>query len=229
MDYSVIPPEELFFVCSQTRDAPAWAEFVRRFHPLISRVVVRVARQWGEKSTHVFDDLIQDTYLKLYADRTKISQKFKPTHPDAVYAYIKVCTANLVHDHFKATHSQKRSSGIDIPIDSRDFEHRAESPTVAAGVNLDRSVLIRQIESCLQAIAPGTEGQRDRRIFWLYYRVGLHASEIAALPMSGLTVKGVESTVLRLSRQLRELLVNREKAISPARIIEKGNQSAESL
>jgi RNA polymerase sigma-70 factor, ECF subfamily len=229
MDYSVIPPEELFFVCSQTRDALAWAEFVRRFHPLISRVVVRVARQWGEKSAHVFDDLIQDTYLKFYAERGNISHRFKPTHPDAVYAYIKVFTANLVHDHFKASRSQKRSSGTDIPIDSREFEHWTESLITAAGVSPDRSVLIRQIESCLQTVAPGMEGQRDRRIFWLYYRVGLHASEIAALPMSGLTVKGVESTVLRLSRQLRELLVNREKAISPARITEKGNQSAESL
>jgi RNA polymerase sigma-70 factor (ECF subfamily) len=229
MDYSVISAEELFFVCSQTRDAPPWTEFVRRFHPLIARVVVRVARQWGENAPHVFDDLIQDTYLKLYAERTNLSQKFKPTHPEAVYAYIKVFTANLVHDHFKASRSQKRSSGTDISIDSPLFEHRAEGSATSSTVSLDRSVLLRQIESCLQTIAPGVEGQRDRRIFWLYYRVGLHASEIAALPMSGLTIKGVESTLLRLSRQLRELLVNRDRTISLSRIIEKGNQSAESL
>ena len=41
-------------------------------------------------------------------------------------------------------------------------------------------------------------------MFWLYYRVGLTANAIAALPSIGLSMKGVESTILRLIRLLRQ-------------------------
>jgi RNA polymerase sigma-70 factor (ECF subfamily) len=40
-------------------------------------------------------------------------------------------------------------------------------------------------------------------IFLLYYRQGLTASEIAALPALGLTTKGVESIIARLTHMIR--------------------------
>jgi len=48
--------------------------------------------------------------------------------------------------------------------------------------------------------------QRDRTIFWLYYRQGLTAKEIGALPSIGLSLKGVESTLHRLTQLVREHL-----------------------
>jgi len=228
LDYSAISPEDLALVCFQTRDEFAWAEFVRRFHPLIARVVIRVAHQWGEASPQTIDDLIQDTYLKLCADRSNFSQKFKPTHRDAVFGYIKVFTANLVHDHFKASRSQKRDSAITTSIDAVPA-HGLGASTVTNSAALDRTVLIQQVDSCLQTIAPGPKGQRDRRIFWLYYRVGLPASEIAALPTIGLSTKGVESTLLRLNRQIRERLINSHQTVPPSQDTEKGNHSTESF
>jgi hypothetical protein len=46
--------------------------------------------------------------------------------------------------------------------------------------------------------------ERDRKLFWLYYRVGLTADAIAGLPSIGLSTKGVESSLLRLTRLLRD-------------------------
>lgn len=40
-------------------------------------------------------------------------------------------------------------------------------------------------------------------IFLLYYRQGLTASEIAALPSLDLTTKGVESVIARLTYMIR--------------------------
>jgi RNA polymerase sigma-70 factor, ECF subfamily len=228
VDYSTISPEELVLVCFQTGDESAWAEFVRRFHPLIARVVMRVARQWCEASPQVIDDLIQDTYLKLCANRNNFSQKFKPTHQDAVFGYIKVFTANLVHDHFKACRSQKRDSAVTASIDTVPG-HSLGQPRGSTSAALDRTVLIQQVDACLQSIASGTQGQRDRRIFWLYYRFGLPASEIAALATIGLSTKGVESTILRLNRQIRERLINGQQIAPPSEGAEKGNHSNESL
>jgi RNA polymerase sigma-70 factor (ECF subfamily) len=46
-------------------------------------------------------------------------------------------------------------------------------------------------------------GERDRALFWLYYRQGYTAEEIARLPSAGLTAKGVESALRRVTVWLR--------------------------
>lgn len=206
MDYATISPEDLVLACLQSGNESAWAEFIRRFHPLIARVAFRVARRWGEVSPQVIDDLVQETYLKLCADRLCALQSFRSAHKDAIYGYIKVFTANLVHDHFKVTHSQKRGGGATrISIDGPDSGTVPPAATSTAAI-LERDVLIQEVDACLRVVAPGPGAARDRRIFWLYYRVGLAASAIAALPTIGLSTKGVESTLLRLTRQVRQRL-----------------------
>ena len=229
MDYSTIPPDELVLVCLQAGDEQAWAEFVRRFHPLIARVVVRAARRWGEDSPQVIDDLVQDTYLKLCAERSHFLQNFKSAHKDAIYGYIKVFTANLVHDCLKASHSQKRGGAtITTSIDDEE-PSRSLMTSVPASATMDRTLLIQQVDACLQIVASGPSFERDRRIFWLYYRVGLTASAIAALPTIGLRTKGVESTLLRLTRQIRQRLSTRKEQESHGEISNEGIRPAESL
>lgn len=206
MKYASLSAEELVLACGRSDDAAAWQEFVRRFHRLIATMALRVARRWGEPSPQVIDDLVQETYLKLCAENFQILRSFKSHHPDAFYGYLKVVTANLVHDHFKAAHSSKRGSdAIQLAID----EQPASSvPALRATSNCtgDREILMREIDAALSQIVAGPQLQRSRRIFWLYYRVGLTANAIAALPYIGLSTKGVESTILRLTQRLREQL-----------------------
>jgi len=198
--------EELATVCFQNGAEAAWSEFVARFHPLIARVVLRVARKWGEASPEVVDDLVQETYLKLCESRATVLRSFSPSRTDAIYAYIKVFTANLAHDQFKSAHSQKRGGGRTMT----QLSDEEERGPVAGGNEtqnvLDREVLIHQVRGCLDEVASGAQAERDRRIFWLYYRSGLTANAIASLPTIGLSTKGVESTLLRLTKQVRERL-----------------------
>jgi RNA polymerase sigma-70 factor (ECF subfamily) len=227
VDYATIPAEELVLACLESGNESAWSEFVRRFHPLISRVTFRVARQWGEASPQVIDDLIQETYLKLCADRLHALQTFRSTHKDAFYGYIKVFTANLVHDYFKVTHSQKRGGKVAVTsIDEGNWGSVPQAPTYTPAT-LERKVLIQEVDACLQSVCPGPTLERDRKIFWLYYRDGLAASAIATIPTIGLSTKGVESTILRITRQIRERLGDRTR-VSGSKIA-KGIQSADSL
>src|SRR6516165_12566615 len=118
MEYIALSAEDLVRACSQTGDSAAWEEFVRRFHRLIATVALRVARRWGDFSPQAVDDLIQETYLKLCASNFRILRSFKSQHPDAFYGYLKVVTANLVHDHCKTAHSLKRGSGtVEVTAD----------------------------------------------------------------------------------------------------------------
>jgi len=229
VDYTRIPPEELFSACFQTGDESAWAEFVRRFHPLIASVVIRVARQWCEASPALIDDLIQDTYLKLCTDRGLLLQKFEPAHHDAIYGYIKVFTANLAHDHFKSARSQKRGGGaVRNSFENAEPLYKGESLTSGAAA-LNRGVMVQQVNDCLRSITTGPNGDRDRRIFWLYFRVGLAAREIAALPTIGLATKGVESTLIRLTKQVRQRLVPAKSQGTDPGIQSEGIHPAESL
>ncbi len=53
---------------------------------------------------------------------------------------------------------------------------------------------------------------RDRWIFWMYYRHGLTASAISGFDRFELTQKGVESTILRLTRQVRDCLTGSNRS-----------------
>jgi RNA polymerase sigma-70 factor, ECF subfamily len=205
MDYASLSPEELVLACRQAGDVAAWEEFVRRFHRLIATVALRIARRWGEPSPQLIDDLVQETYLKLCADDFRTLRRFKSNHPDAFYGYLKVLTANLVHDHFKAAYSSKRGSGaIEVEADAQ-VQSGADGLGAASAVtNSEQGILLREVDATLSRLAAGPHLERDRKVFWLYYRVGLTANAIAELPSIGLSTKGVESSILRLTRLVRQ-------------------------
>jgi|SRR5579859_1662609 len=205
LDYANAPADELALHCLRGADQAAWAEFIRRFHPLIASVVTRVARNWGEYTPQAIEDLVQETYLKLCAAGLRGFKSISSNHPEAIYGYIKVFTANLVQDHFKVSRAQKRGGSAETTsIDAESLgvdQMKSERPEVV----LERRLLLHKVAACLAATS-GANSKRDQRIFWLYYRVGLSARVIATLPTVNLSTKGVESTILRLTRLVRQQL-----------------------
>lgn len=208
MDYSALATNDLLSVCASLGDAAAWEEFIRRFNPLITRVLFRVASRFGEASNALIDDLAQETYLKICANECKLLKTFKPHQPDSIFSFLKVVASNVAHDHFKSRRALKRGDckadeALDASAASTNPENSLGSPS-----QIERAVLIRQIDQQLSAILPLSEVKRARMVFWLYYRAGLTASAIASLPAIDLTTKGVESLLFRLTRIVRENLAS---------------------
>jgi RNA polymerase sigma-70 factor (ECF subfamily) len=201
--YSSISIEELVRRCTVDREVGAWEEFVRRFHRLIAVVVLRNSYRLGDSSAQTVDDLIQETYLKLCGDNFRLLQNFSEHHPDAFLGYLQVVTANVVRDHFKSSHAQKRGNDRiqDVPDH---FVCAADEDSAGSPKAVERAVLIREIQSCLDECLVGLDRERNKRIFWLHYRAGLSASAIASMPGIGLSTKGVETTILRTTRDLRK-------------------------
>lgn len=215
MDTTELSTEELLLKCATDGDESAWSEFVRRFHRLIATVALRVARRWGEFSPQAVDDLVQEVYLKLCADRFRMLGSFSSHHPDAFYGYLKVVTANLVVDHFKGVHSIKRGSGtVAVPADPQ-TSHGPDIAAVGVAEKSERKILMGELDAMINRLAAGPHLERDRTVFWLYYRVGLTANAIAVLPSIGLSMKGVESTILRLTRLLRQEISRGRSRVSP--------------
>jgi RNA polymerase sigma-70 factor, ECF subfamily len=114
-----------------------------------------------------------------------------------------VVSANMARDRCQATAALKRGGGkvTALSVDvgsvhaSGDFENR-----------LDLRLFLDKVERILAYATAGPSSARDLSVFWLHYRQGFTAREIAAIPAFHLTDKGVESLLLRLVRHVRSEL-----------------------
>jgi RNA polymerase sigma-70 factor (ECF subfamily) len=199
MIWTEVDARKLFAACADNRSVEAWNEFIRRYGDLIARTVVRVARRFDAAAPEVVEDLIQDTYLKLCQRGGQILRQWRGPHEKADYGFIKVFTANVVVDHFRALNAQSRGSSATVPLASVEDTAGAESAP-------ERTLILREIEDCLQRNSGGRNPDRDRWVFSLYYRYGFSAHAIAQLPEIELTPEGVESLLVRLRRMLRSKL-----------------------
>jgi RNA polymerase sigma-70 factor (ECF subfamily) len=203
MNYSSFSSQELLQECVTRADAEAWEEFVRRFQPLIAGVVARTAMRWAEVSPGLVDDLVQETYLKICTDHFRRLREFENRFEDAIYGFLKAIAYNVTMDYFKVRHATKRGSQL---LSKAEFDTALQ--TVAQEDSMEDQILLREIEDLVERI---TETDRDKLVFLLYYRQGFTAKAISELPGIELSEKGVESCLLRLTRQLRQHIVGSAK------------------
>jgi RNA polymerase sigma-70 factor (ECF subfamily) len=195
---------ELIKACAKIGSESVWEEFQRRFHRVIGGAANRTARVWGDSSPAVLDDLIQETYLKLCSDRDRLLEAVRPDAPEEFYGYIKSVATNVAHDYFRRTISLKRDIKQEVPLD---VPGAHEVASVTSGPDqMEKAVLIAQIDSVLLDSTAGENKERNRNIFWFYYRLGMTALEIARLPDISLSEKGVETQLLRLTRLIKRRL-----------------------
>jgi RNA polymerase sigma-70 factor (ECF subfamily) len=176
-------------------------------------VVLRTATRFGDSSAGTVDDLIQETYLKFCADNSRILNDFEHRHPDAFVGYLQVLAANVVRDHFKSAYSKKRGAN-QVESISENFTPSAREDSEGSPGSIERGVLINEVRGHLNRCIEGRDRDRNRRIFWLYYRAGLSAAAISVLPGIGLTTKGVESLIFRITKEVRERMVAQKPALS---------------
>lgn len=184
---------------------------MERFHQQITTAVYRAARRWHDVTPAILEELVQDTYLKLCDPQRAILSRFVPRHPGSGAGFLCVVATNLVNDYFKSVHTQKHGEGIIEPLINED---EAASPTDCRGsvAAVERDALLGQIDKYLDLVASGPTLERDRRIFWYYYRLGMSAREIGQVPGIDLTAKGVESAIHRLTKDVREFMVKEQLA-----------------
>ena len=202
---------QLLKLCVRHVNEDAWMEFTRRFHPVIAGSVARIARLRGESNPQTVEDIVQEVYLKLCERGCRVLREFREEREDALYAFLKVVSANVARDWFEAATAIKRGSGQvaslapEVAIETEnEFENR-----------LSRQLFLQKVEAILARLREGAEAVRVQSIFWLYYRQGFTAQEISAIPSLGLSPKGVESLLQRLVRQVRSKLAEGSGAAKP--------------
>jgi RNA polymerase sigma-70 factor (ECF subfamily) len=167
---------------------------------------------WGEPSPSLVEDLAQVTYLKLWEDGCRLLRDFAIQHPEAILGYIKKTAANATHDHFK--HRRSQSAGGDHPhVSTTDVDPEAGDQVHGNQNKIAFEVLLQEIDSYLKHTGPDQD--RDRVIFWLYFRQGMSTKEIASLAVIGLSAKGVGSVLERMKNCIREQILR--PAAKPAK------------
>ncbi len=194
---------ELVQLCLNSSDSDAWNEFVSRFQPIIARVAAKALRHWTTPTPALVEDLVQDTFVKLFANDCRALREFEFEHENSLFGFLKVVAARVVHDYIRKEWTDKRGGGFSVV--SLD-----EAMSVSGGASpqrvTERRNRIRRIAACLAKLSHEPNYDRDRTIFWLYYLFGCTAKEISARPEIRLSIKGVESTLFRLTKFVRQCL-----------------------
>lgn len=204
--YSSLSLQDVVCLCAGPPDDEAWEEFISRVGRSVSLAVMRTTALWREPSRSQVEDLVQMTYLKLWEDRCRLLVGFARQHPQAILGYIKKTAANLTHDYFKHAKSQS-TGGARVHVLAAEVDLEAGQHAEGSQERIAFEILLKQVDEQLKRFLTGPEQERDRMIFWLYFRQGMSAKEIASMPVVGLSAKGVGSVIERLKQLIREQLV----------------------
>ncbi len=200
--YAEFSSTELVRACAGSKDEEPWTEFIHRFQVVIAAAVRRTARRWGEPFGPQVDDLVQDTYLKLCDNDSRLLRSFRPRHEDSIYGFLRVVAANVVHDHFKSALAAKRGAGkTEAMIEPVKLDPKTVSADSFDAVS--QRIQLEQLDQILIKVTAGRGQEKKRKIFWLRHQCGLTASEIASIPSMKLTTEGVESVLTRLTTMIR--------------------------
>jgi len=193
---------DLLQLCLSSDEQEQWREFVRRTQPLIASVIINTVRRWKTPAPSLVDDLIQDTYVKLFANDKKALRAIKNEYENTIFGYLKVIASNIVRDHFRQ------------PVNKADEIELSDAALPPGPQDRERLEFLHkkeQIKGILETLSASETYHRDVAIFWLFYEQGYTAKEISLLPGFGLTVKGVEAVLFRLTRYVRERRGGRPK------------------
>ena len=193
---------DLAKACAVSADAAEWQDLVRRCVPLASLVALRVSRMWiPSPSPAVVDDIVQEVFLKLCEQERRILRDFEPRGEDSFFGLLRIVTASVANDYFRRASSTKRGGKVvTMPLLEEDGHLPMDGSHPAK--HMQQAALLAQLDEKLRS-APGVVTERDRNLFWLYYLQGFTAEEIARMSGAGLTAKGVESALRRVTVWLR--------------------------
>src|SRR5215470_12458358 len=158
MDPRELSDQALLKHCLDSQDNACWYEFVRRFQPLIARVVARCLRRWmGHPDRSLVDDLVQDTFTKLCDRNNKALREFNFQHEHALQGFLSVVASRVAEDYIRQWKSAKRGGGRheeDLEWVSLFFPDKGHNTA-------ETQMLIDEIAHCLAQRAADPNFSRD--------------------------------------------------------------------
>ena len=199
MDFTKLTIREVLEYFLRSGDELAWTEFRRRTRPTIRGGCAATLKQHA--TDDLLNDLEQDAYAKLIANDYRVLRNLVWHDENSIFKYVKAVARNVAFDWLR------RPRWDPEPIDSISL--------VAREVRPDHKIRLDEIDKCLLSWTSNENLERDRAMFWLYFRYGFTAKQIARLPSINLPVRKVENILQKLVRRVKNKLGKRGKGTSP--------------
>lgn len=211
---------ELLNRCSRRPpDDVAWQEFVRRYNATIRLHVVKTFHQKVSQETDrkpqfpedVIDDLIQAVYMRLVEDQNRALNRFEGEYDNSIYQYLAMISINVVRDHFREIHAQKRpkvSFSLDEITDSSSgiLDEKIKYMEGRASVNSSTRLSFEDIERALNRSVSKKNRDRDILIFKLRFYEGMTLEEITRALGLDISAVSVGSILTRILKKIRPML-----------------------
>ena len=218
MDLTKLSDNELVrLVVKNPQNEAAWAEFYRRYHLYICKVVAREYNRLGLFTTALQrEDLVQEVYKQLLDRRCRKLQAFKGKYDRSFFSYLEIIalrTTKNVHreECAKKRPPQRRRNSLDLPVGNLEngkAVHFEEIIAFAAWKDKKEiNDMALEIEDCLNRIVRDRRhSDRDRWIFSLYYFHDLKVDEIAAMRRVKLSTQRIYSALDEMRQDMRRCL-----------------------
>ncbi len=190
MDVKKLSIRELLQLCLDSGGEDAWSEFLSKIQGPIAAVISRTLGKLSQRST--VDDLIQNTWVKLFDNDRAALRRIRNEHENSIYAYVRSAAFHVAHDHIRGL----------VPSVSLE-ELVSFEPTNSKWTNVFKDLRRDEVDRCLKTLSSEPNFERDYAIFWLYYEQGYSAREISEMPVVNLSESGVEGVPLRLTRYVK--------------------------
>lgn len=198
---------EVLAACLDAGKEQDWQELVRLLQPAIASGVLQRLRRIRGNDRSMADDLVQEAFVKLFRADRSVLRRFVHRHESALFGYVWAVGVSVTNDYFRKLNAQKRAG--EFALDPEDLGRVAVSHEKSA---VD-SILLRDVEKYVNEVV---QSDRDRTIFWLYYRQGCTAGNIAEAPGIDLTPKGVEACLLRVTKAVRRRIFPPDEGEGPS-------------
>lgn len=169
---------------------------ITQLQPHVVGVVSRTLRRHGLFESELVNDLSQETFLKILGDRYNLQSRAAGRTDGEIVGLVKTTAVNLVLDALRAL---RPATPLEEAVISDNNDEKIEV-----------AVLLQEVDSTLKKVLAVPSAARDYRIFWFYHRDRMTAREIAQLPGIGLSVKGVESVVFRLTAEVKAAIAGKK-------------------
>ncbi|MBZ2185514.1 MAG: sigma-70 family RNA polymerase sigma factor [Bryobacter sp.] len=195
MQISSLNTKQLIESCLHQNTQEVWREFIFRFDLSIRSVVRR--RLGSRKQAEEVEDVMQLVYTHLLENDCRALKRMMESDPESIPAYLRAAAAHRTLDYIRQRESLSRGEARTIPL--------SDAPDPFTEPDVERQLIYRQIDEHLEHCGRNDSG-RARRVFWLYYRIGLTSRQIADIKILDLGQKGVEAMLKRLADCVRSRL-----------------------
>ncbi len=163
---------------------------IRRLERTIAGVLYRRLIRWTMPTNECVQDLTQDSLKKLLDNDARALRKFRFEYENSLYGFVRTVAANVAEDYHRKVGREPVEPLADFvdPPHPEDYSARAE-----------RDALLDHIDNYLKT----QTSELERSIFWLHYKQGYSAREIAEIRGIQKKVKDIEYVLWKIIRLLR--------------------------